>query len=693
MDIPVAIQWFVRVAGPRAVRGMGQHITYRPYIDGLRALAVLSVLGFHAFPREVTGGFIGVDIFFVISGFLISSIIYGALRKDDFNYVEFYVRRIRRIFPALLIVLGTCLVAGWFVLLPQDYKQLGRQIAAGAGFSSNILLWTQAGYFDTGAAVKPLLHLWSLGIEEQFYLLWPLLIAFLFRRTRHLALIIAALLLSSFACNLAFVHRDPSATFYLPMTRLWELLGGALLAYLTMFHGGDSIAQPQAADASQYHGVDLRGEALAWAGVLLIAAALLFIDKNTEFPGWWALLPTVGTLLIIAARHAWLNRVILSNRVLVFVGLISYPLYLWHWVLLAFMRIRLYHDGAEAPRSERIAALVLSFLLAWLTYMLIENPLRFGARPARKALVLLLLMGVIGISGLAVDRSDGAALRYPPQIRPLAGFDYDSERERYDAEYAGRGCFIDALDRSFADLGAQCIEPPDGRRRLLVLWGDSHAASLYSGLKAIQGEGADFRIAQFTMAACPPILEHTFARRIACRPFNDAAFARIKALKPDIVVLEATWWWYSDASPEADRLNLAALQATVRRLSLAGVSRVVVFGVLPQWEIAQPKVGMKLWVDTRSLPERTNAYLVAESERMDSLVREAVSTTRAVFVSPIDALCTERGCLLTTNRSTWTPVAWDAAHLTDAGSDYLIARTASSILGDRFRAKLARGSR
>src|ERR1700683_2698817 len=166
-----------------------QHTQYRPDIDGLRAIAVLSVIGFHAFPRVVWGGFVGVDIFFVISGFLISSIIYNALRKNAFSYIEFYVRRIRRIFPALLVVLAACVVAGWFVLLPDEYKQLGLEVAAGAGFASHILFWSQAGYFDTEAAIKPLLHLWSLGIEEQFYLLWPLLLALLYQRTRHLPLI------------------------------------------------------------------------------------------------------------------------------------------------------------------------------------------------------------------------------------------------------------------------------------------------------------------------------------------------------------------------------------------------------------------------------------------------------------------------------------------------------------------------
>jgi peptidoglycan/LPS O-acetylase OafA/YrhL len=657
---------------PSATQSSAQHTAYRPDVDGLRAIAVLSVVGFHAFPLWVRGGFIGVDVFFVISGYLISSIIYNALRKDAFSYVEFYVRRIRRIFPALLVVLATCLVAGWFLLLPDEYKQLGRQVAAGAGFASNLLFWSQAGYFDTDAAIKPLLHLWSLGIEEQFYLLWPLLLALLYQRTRHVALIVSGLLLVSFVANLALVHSHPLAVFYLPMTRFWELLSGALLAYVAIFHRGAALAEGP-------RGRRWR-EGLAWCGLGLIVAALLLIDRDQAFPGWWALLPMLGTLCLIAAREAWFNRVVLSNRVLVYIGLISYPLYLWHWVLLAILRMRLYEDGAEAPRGQRIAVIALSLVLSWLTYTLIEKPIRFGARKVFKPALLLLLMAVVGVLGLAVDWSDGVAARYPAEIRPLAAYQYERERAHYSAVLGGRSCFIDDGQANFAHLGAQCVDLPDGHKPLVVLWGDSHAASLYAGLKALQQQGGGFRIAQLTMGACPPLLGWESARRPNCRAFNTIALQTIKALGAATVLLEADWMFYLPMEAP-DRADLTALQATVRQLQSMGVRRIVVFGNLPIWQMPQPRVSVKLWLETHTLPERTERYFNAASVRADAAVRAAMATTGAVFVSPIATLCDARGCLLTTDRSRWTPLAWDAAHLTDAGSIYLIKRSAAGILG------------
>ena len=201
---------------------------YRPDIDGLRALAVLSVVGFHAFPKSIKGGFIGVDVFFVISGYLISAIIFENLKNKSFSFSEFYARRVRRIFPALALVLIACHVFGWFVLLSDEYKQLGRHIAAGSGFVSNMVLWSEAGYFDNSADTKPLLHLWSLGIEEQFYLAWPMLLWLAWKSRINLLGVTVVILLASFYLNVAEVKKDVIGAFYSPITRFWELLVGSL---------------------------------------------------------------------------------------------------------------------------------------------------------------------------------------------------------------------------------------------------------------------------------------------------------------------------------------------------------------------------------------------------------------------------------------------------------------------------------
>jgi peptidoglycan/LPS O-acetylase OafA/YrhL len=219
------------------------HPGYRSDIDGLRAIAVLSVVGFHAFPSHIKGGFVGVDIFFVISGFLISTIIYGSLERGSFSFVEFYSRRIKRIFPALLLVLFTVLAAGWILLLPDEYKQLGKHVAGGAGFIANFVLWNESGYFDNAAETKPLLHLWSLGIEEQYYIVWPLFLWVIWKTRLNLLFLTIVATLASFAFNVSQISSDPVGTFYSPLTRFWELFVGSVLAWVTLHQPTESQVQ------------------------------------------------------------------------------------------------------------------------------------------------------------------------------------------------------------------------------------------------------------------------------------------------------------------------------------------------------------------------------------------------------------------------------------------------------------------
>jgi len=653
--------------------------TYRPDVDGLRAVAVLCVIGFHAFPAHVPGGYVGVDVFFVISGFLISSIIFGGLRRNNFSYLEFYKRRIRRIFPALIIVLTVSLVVGWFALLPDDFKQLGKETAASAGFGANILFWTQSGYFDGGARTKPLLHLWSLGVEEQFYLAWPLLLAFMYRRARHLGAIVASLLATSFLLNVSLVHESPETSFYLPSGRLWELLTGALLACVALAMPATARMQREQATVRVSPMLVFR-EGLAWFGLALIGSCLWLLDDHSVFPGWWAVLPVLGALFLIAAREAWLNRVVLSSPVLVFIGLISYPLYLWHWVALTIVHLR-FHDGAGvAPLSLRTAAVAISFILAWATYALAERPIRFSPHTHVGPVTLLVLMAFAGVAGLAVDLSDGGAWRYPTEVRPLIAFDYDRAREYAETAYRADTCFL-GRTATFADLAAECIDTHRDQGPLLVLWGDSHAASLYPGLKAMQERRGTFRITQFTASLCPPILGEVFRRRPHCQAFNEAAYKKITELQPDIIVLMGHWRSYAVVGDGEGKLDLDALGETVRRLRAIGVSRVVVVGCLPEWTIAQPRVTVRLWRDSHTAVDRTDKYLDTSLARVDGTIRDTAIDAGAVFVSPMAALCNSRGCRLSTDGNPRSPLAWDNTHLTPPGSEYLITLMADGAFG------------
>lgn len=390
------------------------HQGYRRDIDGLRAVAVLSVVAFHVAPRTITGGFVGVDIFFVISGFLISRILFSEVESTgSLSFARFYQRRIQRIFPALVLVLAAGLGLGWLLLFSDELAPLGKHVAGGAGFATNFVLWSEAGYFDTASETKPYLHLWSLAIEEQFYLVYPLLIFLLRGAPRRRPLVLSVLLLASLAASLYLSKSSPTQAFFLPHTRLWELLLGSLAAALPFASqkpaessepvsaaGPQEVAPRHPASLSRYLPL-----ALSLAGLAAIAVSIFAFSATTPWPSGWALVPTLGALaLLVAGERSAVSRLLLGNRVMVAIGLISYPLYLWHWLLLAFTRVL----GANQPQPGFIVvAVVLSFALSAATYFFVEKPIRFGAKSRAKPIALAFALAVAGGLGLVMHLRDG----------------------------------------------------------------------------------------------------------------------------------------------------------------------------------------------------------------------------------------------------------------------------------------------
>jgi peptidoglycan/LPS O-acetylase OafA/YrhL len=401
-----------------SLESTNSHTKYRADIDGLRAIAILSVVGFHAFPYWIKGGYIGVDVFFVISGYLISTILFTSFEKNRFSFIDFYSGRIRRIFPALIAVLAASYFFGWIALFPDEYKQLGKHIASGSIFTSNITLLGEKGYFDSVAETKPLLHLWSLGIEEQFYIVWPIILWGAWKKKFNLIAITIVIMIASFLLNINKVQGDTVATFYSPQTRFWELLAGAFLARLhtkkiaflsslkSKIDGwlGRIIYEiPPEANGQTLFNV------LSFAGLALISFGLFLLSKETVFPGWRAAIPVTGAALIISAgANAWLNRTILSSRPFVFFGLISYPLYLWHWPILSFARII---ESDIPTRKIRVAAVLISIFFAWVTYRFIERPVRFGKPSNLKTITLIALMVTVGYMGFNSYKRDGLPFR------------------------------------------------------------------------------------------------------------------------------------------------------------------------------------------------------------------------------------------------------------------------------------------
>ena len=524
---------------------------YRADIDGLRAIAVSTVVAFHFFPQTAHGGFVGVDIFFVISGFLITSMVAEDLDTGVFSFLDFYTRRARRIFPALGIVLASSLLAGAFLFDPSEFRALGLNVVAGVGFVSNMLLWAQSGYFDEAAEFKPLLHLWSLAIEEQFYILWPLAL-FLAARAKARPWRLALLgWIGSFALNIYVSRTDVVADFYFVLTRIWELLIGALLA----LSASKGLAKsPRAAGLA------------AVGGILLIAVAVASTRPDQTFPGWRALLPTCGAAMLIAAGpEASVNKLLLSRRAMVGIGKISYPLYLWHWPLLSFARISV---GGHVGPPVGWALIALSVALATLTYRYLETPIRRRTGAANTSLVVAAMLA-LGLIGLRDWRAGGLLFPNATFVNIVNAGDLGETKFRREMEArsfpccAGLGEPPTQEGRNGHTRGqSQAQGAPD-----ILLLGDSHADQLYLGLAtALAGHNVGY----YAITALPLPSNPSFAAVYD-------ALAREPAVKT--VIIANFWSQRVKSLAKSERLSSSLDKAL--KILLAANKRVYIVNDAP----------------------------------------------------------------------------------------------------------------
>jgi peptidoglycan/LPS O-acetylase OafA/YrhL len=613
---------------------------YRPDVDGLRAVAVLCVLLYHAFPSQFPAGFVGVDIFFVISGFLISGIIFGALRAGTFSFIDFYNRRIRRIFPALVIVCAACLAFGSVVLMPDEFRRLGKHAFGGAAFISNFVLLRESGYFDYDAVTKPLLHLWSLGIEEQYYLIWPAALYLLRNRPRGTSALLWLMGLTTFVLNLYYVYGtsgNASFAFYLPFTRFWELMIGSALAY----HRPDSLSPRMSST-------------LSLLGAAGLGVSLVFINTTLPFPGWWALLVCLAAACFVAAGPtAWLNRTLLAAKPMVFVGLISYPLYLWHWPILSFGFIILGHP----PMLWRAFALLASFLLAWLTYRYVERPIRrtTGQQGYRLSYALAVPMAVIALLAVFIHFD---------AVRPVSAHD-----PRINQIAAARTDW-DAVDYKVV---------PGTTPRAAVFIGDSHMEQYWPRVEYLTTLDAPHRTVEFrTKGGCAPV---PLIERgdLPCLAFVDAAFARAAQPDVDVVVLAASWQgfvdrgdYYRSTDRDRHRLNVLdprnqwiydGLANTLAQLRKAG-KQVIVLTSSPQGAAFDPI----FMVDRSGLTPQPRVPLIVERADLvrrlaaiDDRIRDAAVHAGAQVLNPDDWFCTAQIC--PTVDSQGNPLFMDATHV------------------------------
>jgi peptidoglycan/LPS O-acetylase OafA/YrhL len=645
--------------------GHARHFHYRPAVDGLRGVAVLAVLGFHAFPEVVSGGFIGVDVFFVVSGFLITGIVTRQLLHADFSFADFYWRRVRRLFPALVLVLATTLALGWLLLLPNEFKQLGKHASAAAAFLANFALWRESGYFDTAAEFKPLLHLWSLGIEEQFYLVWPAVLVALCKRRSALLVVLSVLVLASFVLSVSQSHSAPVANFYSPLSRFWELGAGCLLA-LSMEH---PRSETEAIESDDSRFLRIATNLLPLAGLALILASIAEFDTSTPFPGWPALLPVVGTLLILATPgDAWLQRRVLASPALVWIGLISYALYLWHWPLLSFLNIL---EAGSPPPTLRWMALALSFLLAGLTYRYIEVPIR-RHRELRFNLRLAAAAVVAGLAGLLVHTTDGVAQRFDEDILALA------PGPRLDGLCTAR--FAASAPINYCRTTS--AEPPS-----ILIVGDSRAHAIYEAVAPLLAP--EHSVMLLGRGGCPPLLN---VRANGYDPNEDECqqiwqtFVRYaRQTKPKVVIVVGNGsFLLTDSKVQltrddatVDEPKEVVLEYGIHSLlgELTEFSRVIYLGDTPAFttEPACFLRGVRL-PTTQCHPERDREQIeLAMAPYNRVLDRVQAVLPRVQLVDAMAVLCASNVC---SQRPPGKPILYsDAIHLSPAGARLVVENT------------------
>ncbi len=652
--------------------------SYRPDIDGLRAIAIIAVVLFHAGIAGFRGGFVGVDIFFVISGYLITGHVYRDAVGGNFSLASFYARRARRILPALLFVILASTAIGFILLSSNEYSDLSKSTLAALFGVSNIYYYLSINYFGPASDHLPMLMTWSLGVEEQFYIFLPWIIVIGLRFFgRGIIAILAALCGASFLYSIVSLRGDPSFAFYMLPTRAWELgLGGMLaLAELRGF--------------SPFRGRPHLAEFVAAAGLACLAVAIFWLDSSVLFPGVLALLPTLGAALVIAAPGTVTGR-LLALRPLVFVGLVSYSWYLWHWPLLSFARVT-----ALWPLGRNAALIIvgLSFALAVLSYYAVERPFRRRKAPNGATLLryggamtaaALILVGVIAWRGLPQ--------RLPPQVAALEDVMVEEER-----------CLVyDGVAEPHVD--PFCL-PSVAADRLIVLIGDSHAAALAPGLR-IRARALGYELAVFTKASCPPLLGVTRLmpdyppHDAECRAYDSKVMAWIKA-NPTIhkVILAGFWAGPMQAAPKGEAYvsvrpeeagldndtllerGLAAEIAVLRGLGpeVVVLQDVPFFVFPPANYLLQQVIGARarlsgLLGGPRDLGQTDGpkAYVFNVNDGTHDIVNRAAASTPGVSViDPFKILCSADRCRFAAEDG--SSLYKDTQHLSAKGSEALAA--------------------
>jgi peptidoglycan/LPS O-acetylase OafA/YrhL len=624
---------------------------YREDIDWLRAIAVLAVVAFHFEAPAVFGGFVGVDIFFVISGYLITGIIQSELQSGSFSFARFYERRVRRLLPALYAMVALTAIPSFHYLLTSERAEFFRSVSAVVTFTSNFFFWFQTGYFDHAAVEKPLLHAWSLAVEEQFYLALPLMLWGLSRlahgRRTALPAVLAALGLASFALSVWLMNSDRSANaFFMSPPRVWEFLIGGLVAS----PGFPVLRHPLAQQIA-------RGVAL-----VVIAIPIFSLRQGPGFPGFNALAPCIG-----AAMFIWSGIGVPSLKrsgasplsAVRFFGQISYSLYLWHWPLFTFARFS--RSSLVLDGFDKVALFALTVLISYLSWRFVEQPFRQRTlAPTRQAAFRIAgLATVVLLAGSAV----GLVLSRTPSDADRAALQLEAYNAyHYQPLYRSGKCFVPES----GVFGDSCLALASGKTNWL-LWGDSLAAHYFHGLHTAT-DPQTINILQATQAACMPTLNAAAQGNASCRGFAAQMEAFFGNHKPDLVVMSADWLEYA-RPPRFDGM-IADLKQTISKLNELGIA-VVLLGPAVQFRARLPSMLMRAHL--RQIEARPDDFVLPDIFALDQMMQAALpADARFSYISVVDVVCPARQCPLTIAGG--IPLSWDHAHLTAEGSAYVMGR-------------------
>ena len=640
VEAPVAADSTPAAGTPRRADGrVRPKLAYRRDIDGLRALAVLPVVAFHIEPAIVRGGFVGVDIFFVISGYLVGGIILSDLADGTFTFRRFYERRIRRIVPALAITLAACTIGGWLWLFPRELTRFGQSLLATVFSVSNLYFAGDTGYFAAAATAKPLLHTWSLAVEEQFYVLLPLCLVFLHRRLpRRLPAVVILLALASFAMSAYGAFAASASTFYLPQVRAWELLLGVILALGVI----PEMTGP------------LSRNIAAGAGVILIGVAVLVFTAETPFPGVAALVPCGGAALILLAGRSGssLPGRLLSLRPVVFIGMISYSLYLWHWPVVVF-----FETGVEflLPGMRSLARgsvlLGVSLVLATLSWRFVEAPFRTRQVSASRVVRLAIASGVAlaAFAGI-VMLSGGLPDRYRPEVTRLASY-LDPDAAPVEGP-AAAPCHIRDIE---GPRPSDACHQLSGDRRDYLVIGDSHASHLIPGLSKIFPD-LDFLAA--VSNGCRPLIAQPASAKPECAALMKFAFeGYLSRHHVDRLIMAGRW-----GGRDLDGLTRTLAWLEQRRIDT------ILMGPMIQYDNALPRL-MAASLQ-RSDPDLIVRHRV-DNRALDTELAALAGRFGAVYVSYYSLLCASGDCV---TRAGEVPLQYDYGHLTAAGSSDVALR-------------------